>query len=225
MLATASTDKTVRLWAWPGAAPRRTLAGHKSTVTSVAWAPDGTALASGSYDATVRLWPLDGGDAQVLKGHPKNVSSVTFTPDGRRLVSAGLGADIIVWDVAARKELTRFPAHREAVGDLRVLPGERSLLSMGHDGTLNVWDFGSWKLERTVDMRHRALFACALAPDGSYLAATMDYGVCLLDARTFEETALAKLPNKGNYAVAVSPDGRTLATTAADGKLRVWKVG
>jgi WD40 repeat protein len=140
-------------------------------------------------------------------------------------VSAGLGADIIVWDVAEAKEVTRFPGHREAVGNLMLLPGGRSMLSLGYDGTLKVWEMGSWKLERTVDVRNRPLFMCALAPDGSYIAATLDFGLCLFDAKTLTGMAFVQLKNKGNYGVAVSPDGKTLTTTAADGKLRVWKVG
>ena len=60
MLASASWDRTVRLWPLAGGAPR-VLEGHAQNVNGVAFTPDGAALVSAGYDATVRIWPLAGG--------------------------------------------------------------------------------------------------------------------------------------------------------------------
>ena len=76
MLATASADKTVRLWSLsnPTAEPQ-VLRGHDSTVHGVAFSPDGQRLATASADDTVRLWSLSKPTAEprVLRGHTDTV--------------------------------------------------------------------------------------------------------------------------------------------------------
>ena len=72
VLATASEDRTVRLWSLsnPTAEPR-VLRGHEGAVYGVAFSPDGQVLATASEDKTVRLWSLSNPTAEprVLRGH------------------------------------------------------------------------------------------------------------------------------------------------------------
>ena len=66
----------------------RTLTGHKSTVYSVAYSPDGRTLASGSYDNTIKLWDVATGQLLcTLTGHTDFVYSVAFSPDGRTSIN------------------------------------------------------------------------------------------------------------------------------------------
>src|SRR5262244_2736500 len=71
-LATASNDKTARIWAADGT-PRATLTGHTDWVTRVAIAPDGTWLATAGRDGTVRTWAADGTPRTTLTGHDGKV--------------------------------------------------------------------------------------------------------------------------------------------------------
>ena len=68
----------------PGQAKsKQTLSGHRGTVYSVALSPDGSTLASGSYDHTIRLWDLHTGKLKrTLTGHTERIYSVAFNPDG-----------------------------------------------------------------------------------------------------------------------------------------------
>jgi len=111
VLASASEDKTVRLWDPATGAALRTLAGHRSAVTSVAFSPDGRVLASASEDKMVRLWDSATGAALgTLTGHEGRVYSVAFSPDGRVLASASGDRTVRLWDLRTVSLLNNGPA-------------------------------------------------------------------------------------------------------------------
>jgi WD40 repeat protein len=77
----------------------RALTGHTDEIESVAFSPDGRLLASGSWDLTVKLWEVTGGNELItLTGHSGWVKSVAFSPDGATLAS---GTETVrLWGVA-----------------------------------------------------------------------------------------------------------------------------
>jgi WD40 repeat protein len=87
-LASASYDRTLRLWDAETGALQQTLEGHSNSVNAVAFSPDGRRLASASDDQTLRLWDAETGALQqTLEGHSYSVSAVAFSPDGRRIIT------------------------------------------------------------------------------------------------------------------------------------------
>src|SRR5262245_36270824 len=80
-LASASGDKTIKLWDVQTGKERATLQGHTGGVRSVAFSPDSKTLASASEDDAVKLWDVEGmkGTA-TLRGQQKDVRSVAFSP-------------------------------------------------------------------------------------------------------------------------------------------------
>ena len=67
-------------------------------ITSVAWSPDGTRIASGSYDKTVQVWDAaNGGHVYVYRGHTDTVTTVAWSPDGTRIASGSYDRTVQVW--------------------------------------------------------------------------------------------------------------------------------
>ena len=114
-LAAGGDDKTVRVWnaqtgntllmlswllnAWT-INPMRTLRGHTHDVTSLAYAPSGNQLASGSDDRTVRQWNAKTGvHMRTLRGHTQLITGVAYSPNGYQLASGSNDCTVRIWDV------------------------------------------------------------------------------------------------------------------------------
>ena len=134
LLATASYDRTARIWDLTGTAPatRATLEGHTDWVRGVAFSPDGTLLATASDDGTARIWDAERGVmVAVLAGFPRGGYAV-LTADGYKTdgdVDGGLW-----WAI----KLCRFgPGELDGyVPGLRRVPAEERLPLLGGAGNL-----------------------------------------------------------------------------------------
>jgi WD40 repeat protein len=106
----AATLRDVLIWNSNGQTLRGTLSGHRQKVTSVAFSPGSTLLASGSFDHTIRVWSTaTGEELRVLTGHNRPISSVAFSPDGTRLASGSWDGTARIWNTANGEELLTLP--------------------------------------------------------------------------------------------------------------------
>ncbi|OQN95054.1 hypothetical protein B0A48_18850 [Cryoendolithus antarcticus] len=105
-VASASDDKTVRLWDAATGEQTQKLEGHDARVTAVAFSPDGHAVASASWDKTVRLWDAATGEqTQKLEGHDGGVTAVAFSPDGQAVASASGDKTVRLWDAVTGEQM------------------------------------------------------------------------------------------------------------------------
>ena len=103
-IVTAGADAHIAIWTPGQQQPDRILDGHTAPIASLAVSPDNTMLASASWDRTIRLWPLNGGEPRVLEGNAQNANGVAFSPDGKNVVSAGYDATVRIWPLAGGGE-------------------------------------------------------------------------------------------------------------------------
>jgi WD40 repeat protein len=243
-LATASADRTVRLWDlsdWDR--PRQLsqpLTGHTNTVYGVAFAPDGRTLATASADRTVRLWDLGNRDrpralGQPLTGHTGPVFGVAFAPDGRTLVSASADRTVRLWDLGNRDRPRALgqplTGHTNWVFGVAFAPDGRTLATISLDQTVRLWDLSNREHPRPLGQpltgHTNGVHGVAFAPDGRTLAsASADATIRLWDLSDREHPRPLGQPLTGHtntvYGVAFAPDGRTLATISLDQTVRLW---
>ncbi|PVH97942.1 putative WD-repeat protein [Periconia macrospinosa] len=226
-LASASNDKTVKLWDAGSGKALQTLKGHSDSVAAMAFSPDGKTLASASDDKTVKLWDAGSGKAlQTLKGHSDSVTAVTFSPDGKTLASASWEKTVKLWDAGSGKALKTLKGHSGYVRAVAFSPDGKTLASVSWDKTVKLWDAGSGKALQTLKGHPHSITAVAFSPDGKTLAsASNDKTVKVWDAGSGK--ALQTLKGHSGYvrAVAFSPDGKTLASVSWGKTVKVWDAG
>jgi hypothetical protein len=137
----------------------------------VAFSPDGRLLASGSLDATIKLWEVASGrEVRTLSGHTGGVTSVAFSPDGRLLASGSLDATIKLWEVASGREVRTLSGHTGGVTSVAFSPDGRLLASGSGDRTIKLWEVTSGSLVRTLTGHTDWVYSVAFSPDGRLLA-------------------------------------------------------
>lgn len=187
LLASASADRTIRLWnVGSGPLPRTTtLRGHDGFVYKAIFSPDGKMLASASADKTVRLWDVASGEAfgEPLTGHGGAVMSVAFSPDGKRIVSGSEDKTVRMWDVGSQKPIGKpITGHFEAVWSVAFSPDGKTLASASWDKTVRLWDAATWQPYGVLRGHGASVIAIAFSLGGMMLAsASNDKTVRLWD--------------------------------------------
>jgi WD40 repeat protein/serine/threonine protein kinase len=134
-------NPAVRLWDVATGAAAGTLAGHGSTVTALVFSPDGTRLASASWDRTLKVWDAaTGRELATLRGHTNAVLGAAWSPDGTRLASAADDHTVKVWDVDSGQAVLTLAGHEHNVTSVAFHPGGRCLASGSLDGTVRLWE-------------------------------------------------------------------------------------
>ena len=150
-VAGGKVDGKIRLWDTTTGKKLTTLNGHAvedqdplldTHVLTLAFSPDGTQLASGSTDTTVRLWDtvIDRDEPVILRKHTGWVNALAFSPDGKMLASGSTDKTVQLWNTATGEHLATLTGHLSGIAALTFSPDGSTLASGSTDGTIRFWD-------------------------------------------------------------------------------------
>jgi WD40 repeat protein len=166
-------------------------------------------------------------ELSVQTGHSMQVLALAFTSDGKLLASGSVDQTIVFWNPETGNQLRALKGHSGTVNSIAFSPDDKQLASGSADNTIKIWDVASGNAKQTLTGHTLYVSSVAFSPDGKVLASgSGDQSVKLWDIATGRElrtivvgpTQRAGMP----VSVALSRDGKTLATGAQEAKL--WDV-
>ena len=218
-VATASADKTARIW---DSLSGRELAKlqHDKIVRTAVFSPDGARVVTASDDKTARIWDANSGREILRLLHQDRVEYAEFSPDGARVVSASMDRSARIWDASSGKELLRLP-HAAGLWRAQFSPDGTRVLTTPSDHAALMWDAQTGR--ELARFRHDdSVVAARFCSDGSKVAtASRDNTARIWDAGTGRE--IARLRHAGTVWVAeFSADCARVLTASDDKTARIW---
>ena len=232
-IASCSEDKTIRIWGkkdnkWICV---QKLTGHTRDVNSVVFSPDSKTIASGSWDNTIKIWEKKNDEwicVQDLIGHTSSVNSVVFSPDGKTLVSGSRDTTIKIWEKkngewVCVQDLTE---HTGYVFSVTISSDGKTMVSSSSDLTIKIWGKkGNWWVWG-YDLMNLSLNKFFKIESIYKLigASTCPEERCYLMKKLFKKEKKYSTPLKNwVYSVAISPDGKTIASGFRYSTIKIWE--
>ncbi|CAE6383974.1 unnamed protein product [Rhizoctonia solani] len=199
-----------------------------SWVWSIAYSPDGTRVAAGCMDGTVRILNAHDGTPLLdpLQGHTGSVRSVAFSPDGKLVASGSSDHTVRVWNAyTGAPTAGPLQAHNGNVISVSFSPNGMQIVSGSEDCTICIWDAYTGALLRGPFAEHDSwVNSVTFSPDGALIAsASADKTIRLWN--THDGTpATSPLEGHADWvkSVAFTPDGNRLVSGSNDNTIRVW---
>lgn len=221
-----STSRLIAQAKQPSIAPLRTLSGHSGIIRAIAVSTNGVStngqiLISGGDTSMINLWDFPAGNITAsFTGHTGNVTAVAISPDNKTVVSTSEDKTIKLWDIKSQELRRTLTGHLGAVRTVVISPDGKIVASGGDDGTIKLWDLQTGKLIRTIvseRKNYQAINSFAISRDGKLLVSGNGSGkIKLWNLQT--RKLVRTLPGHGDavLSVAISPDGRTIASSSSD---------
>jgi len=222
LIATASRDKTVKLWSSDGKL-LHTLTGHQDWVQNVAFSPDGQILASCGNDGLVKIWQGNGRLLATARGsRSKILYDVTFSSDGRQIAAASEDGTVRLWQRDGHPVRT-IQTNQEIVFGVAFHPSQAILASAGGDRTVKLWSLEG-KLIKTLEGHQDKVIAVAFSPDGQLLATAGADKTIKLWRSDGQLIRTISGHSVEIWGVTFSPDGQWLVSTSGDKTIKIWNL-
>jgi serine/threonine protein kinase/tetratricopeptide (TPR) repeat protein len=225
LMRTVAVQRAVA-WQQGVAHQQHSLAGHTDNIHAVAFSPDGSLLATGSWDTTIGLWRVrDGELLRQFSGHEKYVSSVAFSPDGQTLASASADRTVRLWRVSDGELLHTLTGHEGYVSSVAFSPDGHMIVSGSWDTNIGLWRVGDGELLRVLRGHRDVIESVAFSPDGRLIASgSWDTTIGIWQVSSGELLRVLRGHDDHVSSVAFSPDGHLLASGSWDETSRLWNV-
>ncbi len=198
---------------------------HEKDVTEVSWSPNGRQLASSSDDGTIKVWEVAGRKNFTMLKLSSNhgVTNLAWSPDGRLIASGEASGQVKLWDASTHDLKQEFNGHASLVRDLCFSPDGRRLASASEDRTITVQDIADEEDAYTI-LSPSPVHALAWSSGegGRLISGNWDGTVRVYDPRSRQAVKTLYGHNDRAWDIALSPDGKSLASVAVGGAIKFW---
>ena len=229
ILAIGSLNGMIRLWDTSSGKLKRTLLDQIGFIKSLTFSPDGKSVASGSDDGSILVWNIETWkNKPFLAERMDSISCVSFSRDGSMLAGGNLKGDIHLFDVASRKLTKTFTGHTGEISYLIFSPDGSKIASSSWDGSTRLWDIETGELVKTLSAPvfvHFNLSCRALlfTDDGNLLGINEEYDfIHIWNVNTGQYKQMLMGHASHLLSFSISGDGKTLASSNADGTVMLW---
>jgi WD40 repeat protein len=218
----------LRVWSMDDFEQVAQLSGHKDQIMSLAISSDGSRIASGSFDRTIRVWDGRTFEDLGLCEHEDEVNSVAFSPDSSLIASGSKDGTVWIWNALSLEKVALLFTHRDPVTAVAFSSDGTRIASASFDRTVGMWDARTYELLPGLQCSG-PVWDIAISPDSTRLALIEHNSgtECILhvfDILTLAEQAQVSI-SPGLYfpwPIAFSPDGDLIASGTASGAIQVW---
>ncbi len=219
MIATASIDKTAKLWDLQGNC-LVTFTGHNDWVLSVTFSPNGQMIATASDERTAKLWDLQGNCLKTFTGHRDWVTSVSFSPSQDTIATTSRDNTAKLWDLQGNCLVT-FTGHSDSVNSVSFSPTQEAIATASSDKIAKLWDLEGNCLV-TFTGHNDSVWSVSFSPKGEEIVtASFDTTAKLWDLQGNCLVTFTGHDDSVN-SVSFSPTGDTIATASQDGTAKLW---
>ncbi|MBE0544782.1 MAG: serine/threonine protein kinase [Verrucomicrobia bacterium] len=223
LLASGSSDKTVRLWDVTSGKQADVFMEGLGEVGAVSISSDGQTLAAGPGDARVQLWDIPSRRPLPHLVHSPRVGRIAFAPMGNVLASGSYDGTVWIWDLKTG-DVKQQLKHNPIIASLAFSPDGKTLAAGSTDKSIKLWDVESGREIRLFEGHQHVVNIVAFSPDGKILASgSVDSTVKLWNLAMGHEVATLRGHRDGIFALAFTRDGDTLISGSRDKTLRFWR--
>lgn len=206
---------------------RNRLSGHRDVVVNISFSPDGSKIASASWDKTVKIWSKSGEKIHTLQGHEDSLWNVIFSPDSQQIVSSSRDNTVKVWNLAGQ-ELQTLRGHDDWVVGMSFSPDGKTLATGSWDNTIKLWRKDSnGRFEsspyKTFRGHKSGIFSVIWSPDGQQIVSAGRENTIKIWSKEGEELQTLSGHKNWIFCLSFSPDGQQLASASRDGTVKLWR--